>query len=171
MTWIVYVDCDLSDERKREIRSTLAHWAEYKALKIQLMSPNKRSELEHQVAISNLVLMPGMFTVSGFSGLECLLALVPCLVPENSDVREVIRSEDKLNATFLMPPLGFTENTEQDWSRKIHNVLTNSPDACRHANDLSMKLKMSTQYESSKNLLLETLYGTIFQLLNSVTCN
>ena len=42
LTWIVHVDGYLTDERKREIRSTLAQWAKCKALKIQLTSPNKK---------------------------------------------------------------------------------------------------------------------------------
>ena len=162
LTWIVHVDCELTDERKREIRSTLSQWAKYKALKIQLTSPKKRSELEHQVVISSFVLMPGMFTVNGYSGLECMIASVPCLVPEDSDVGAVIRLEDKLNTAFLIPPLCFTENAENEWKKKILNVLINNADACRHARELSIKLKSSALYDSSKKLLTQLLYGMIY---------
>ena len=168
LTWIVHVGGDLTDEKKREIRSTLTQWAKCKALKIQLICPKKKSELEHQVVISSLVLMPGMFTVTGYSGLECMIASIPCLVPEDSDVGAVIRFEDKLNTAFLMPPLCFTENVENEWKRKILNVLINNADACRHARDLSMKLKSSALYESSKKLLPQIIYGMIFYLKNSV---
>ena len=167
LMWIVHVYRDLTDERKREIRSTLAQWAKCKALKIQLTSPKKKSELEHQVIISSLVLMPGMFNVTGYSGLECLLASVPCLVPEDSDVGEVIRRADKLNTILLVPPLDFTRNAEDEWKRKIPDVLLHKEDACRHARDLSIKLKSSALYKSSNRRLLELVYGMIFQLLNS----
>ena len=168
LIWIVHVDGDLTDERKREIRSTLAQWAKCRALKIQLTSPKKKSELEHQVVISSLVLMPGIFNVTGYSGLECMIASIPCFVPEDSDVGAVIRLEDKLNTAFLMPPLCFTENAENEWKRKILNVLIHNADACRHARDLSMKLKSSALYESSKTLLPKILYGMIFQLFTLV---
>ena len=162
LTWIVHVNYDVSDERKREIRSTLVKWAKCKALKIQLTSPKKRSELEHQVVISSLVLMPGMFTMNGYSGLECMIASVPCLVPEDSDVGAVIRHEDKLNTAFLMPPHCFTENAENEWKKKILNVLINNADASRHARELSIKLKSSALYDSSKKLLAQILYGMIY---------
>ena len=168
LKWIVHVECELTYERKKKIISTLEQWAKCKALKIQLTSPKKKSKLEYQVIISSLVLMPGMFNVTGYSGLECMVASIPCLVPENSDVWEVMRSEDKLNTTFLVPPLGFSDNAEDDWKRKIHDVLINNVDACRHARDLSMKLKSSALYESSKTLLPKILYGMIFKFFNSV---
>ena len=159
LTWIVQVDFEISDERKKEIKSTLAQWAKCKSLKIQLSSPETKSQLEHQVVISNLVLMPGMFHVSGYSGLECMMSSVPCLVPEDSDVGDVIRLEDSLDTAFLLPALGFAEHAENEWKRKIFNLLNNSADAFKHATDLRGKLEKSALYERSKKLLPQIVYG------------
>ena len=161
LTWIVQVGSELSDERKKEIRSTLGQWSNCKSLKIQITGPETKSQLEHQVVISNLVLMPGIFSVSGYSGLECMMSSVPCLVPENSDVGDVIRHEDSLDTAFLLPPLGFTENSENEWKRKILNLLNNSTDAYKHATDLRAKLQKSALYESSKKLFLQIVYGKL----------
>ncbi len=160
-TWIVQTEYGLSEQTKRDIRAALAKWSSCKALKIQLISPESRIQLEHHVAISSFILMPGMFTNQGYSGLECMMSSIPCLVPELSDVGDVIRLEDALNTAFLLPPL--EQNGEKDWKKRILSVLNNPADAYKHAADLSRRLRHSALFERSKRLLAKEIYGEFFR--------
>ncbi len=162
LTWKVQVessadapDTDSSNSTWKQ-RSLSAH------LRVELVQLKTRSQLQTEVMKNNLVLMPGVFAASGFSGLECILSAAPCLVPEDSDVGDLIRfqSPDR-GESFLLP----AETSNQEWVAKVLQVLHQPEETRKRAATLASELRDSALHQGSFKMLSAVLYGKNFILL------
>jgi glycosyltransferase involved in cell wall biosynthesis len=121
------------------------------------------SDLEKDLRRASLLLMPSLVDAFGLSGSEAIAAATPALISARTGLGALLRQElsPGLANQVVVPITGDTGRDTEEWSYRLHAVLSNLPAAFVTAQQVRAVMVAKRTWSSAVDHLLASLGGSV----------